>query len=255
MALPAAADAQTQILSFMRHSPVPVNSGPPDYRVGFTFCRLKYDNVRRGKKEGWNDDYPASDFNFLSRLEELTTTTISRWKNGDPGYMQVTVMDPDLFRCPYLKMQAGGNYDFVGDEADRMREYLLKGGFLWMDDNWDPEWEWIRPNIERLLPGYQIIDLMPSHPMFSVLYGVDPLPQIPSISSWRRSGDSSEIYGAKVHYYAVFGENDRLMVLVSMNSDVSDSWEREGDNPDYFKIFSGKGYAMGVNVLMWILAH
>ena len=45
------------------------------------------------------------------------------------------------------------------------------------------------------------------------------------------------------------------VVLVSMNSDVSDSWEREGDNPEYFHTFGGKGYALGVNVAVWAMTH
>ena len=60
-----------------------------------------------------------------------------------------------------------------------------------------------------------------------------------------------------MHYYGVFDElhQDRLLVLVSMNSDVSDSWEREGDNRDYFEAYSPKGYALGVNVAVWVMTH
>jgi hypothetical protein len=65
----------------------------------------------------------------------------------------------------------------------------------------------------------------------------------------------SEIGPSTVHYYGVFDDHDRLMVLVSMNSDVSDSWEREGDNHDYFETYSGKGYALGVNVAVWVMSH
>jgi hypothetical protein len=53
----------------------------------------------------------------------------------------------------------------------------------------------------------------------------------------------------------VFDDHDRLLVLVSMNSDVSDSWEREGDNRDYFETYSAKGYALGVNVAVWVMTH
>ena len=58
-----------------------------------------------------------------------------------------------------------------------------------------------------------------------------------------------------MHYYGVFDDHDRLVVLVSMNSDVSDSWEREGDNRDYFETYSPKGYALGVNVAVWVMTH
>jgi len=93
--------------------------------------------------------------------------------------------------------------------------------------------------------------------MFSILYRVDPLPQIPALGSWQRNRQNSEIGPSTVHYYGVFDDyhQDRLLVLVSMNSDVSDSWEREGDNQDYFEAFAGKGYALGVNVALWVMTH
>ena len=91
--------------------------------------------------------------------------------------------------------------------------------------------------------------------MFSSLFSVNPLPQIPSLNAWLRSGQDSEIGPSTVHYYGVFDDHDRLVVLVSMNSDVSDSWEREGDNRDYFETYAAKGYALGVNVAVWIMTH
>ncbi len=58
-----------------------------------------------------------------------------------------------------------------------------------------------------------------------------------------------------MHYYGIFGDHNRLMVLVSMNSDVSDSWEREGDNQANFDRYSPSGYALGVDVVVWVLTH
>jgi len=46
-----------------------------------------------------------------------------------------------------------------------------------------------------------------------------------------------------------------LVVLVSMNSDVSDSWEREGDNAAYFGVFGRDGYALGVDVAVYAMTH
>jgi hypothetical protein len=251
----ASGAAQQHILTNGRNLQIPINHGLPDKPLGFTFCRLRYENIRRARKSGWGDDYPQADYNFMVRLAELTTTPISRWNNGDPGFANVTAMDPDLFRCPYLRMQNAANYDFSPEETARMHDYLLKGGFLWIDDNWDPDFEYIRPNLMRIVPGAKIIDLPVEHPMFSIVYRVDPLPQIPSLGSWQRNRQDSEIGPSTVHYYGVFDDHDRLLVLVSMNSDVSDSWEREGDNHDYFETFAAKGYALGVNVAVWVMTH
>jgi hypothetical protein len=248
---------QVTIMRYARQSPAPVNYGLPDIPRGFTFCRLRYERTRRQRKTGWWDDYPASDFNFLSRFEELTTVSISRWKNGDPGFAQVTLQDSDLFHCAFLKMQGGANYDFTPEEIATLRQYFLKGGFLWEDDNWtDEDWALIKANLVKVLPEYPIVEITQGHPLLSVLYHVDEIPQIPSIESWRRSGGRVDEFGAgPPHLYGVFGENDRLMVLVSLNCDTSDSWEREGDNPDYFRQFSPAGYALGVNVAIWVMSH
>jgi hypothetical protein len=252
-----AAAAQVPILRYARQRPTPVNYGLPSVEGGFTFCRLRYERTRNQRKSGWWDDYPASDFNFLSRFGELTTVTISRWSNGDPGFAQVTLQDPDLFHCPFLKMQGGANYDFSPDEIATLRQYFLKGGFLWEDDNWtDSDWAYIRANLVRILPEYPIVEIMPGHPLLSVLYHVAEIPQIPSIESWRRSGGRADEFDAgPPHLYGIFGEHDRLMVLVSINCDTSDSWEREGDNPEYFQRFSSIGYALGVNVAVWVMSH
>ena len=255
LAVMTVAAQRSTILTNGRNLQIPINHGLPDKSIGFTFCRLRYQNIRRARKSGWGDDYPQADYNFLVRLSELTRTTISSWNNGDPGFANVTATDPNLFQCPYLRMQNAANYDFTPEETARMHDYLLKGGFLWIDDNWDPDFEYIRPNLMRILPGAKIVDLPLEHPLFSVLYRVNPLPQIPALGSWQRTHQDSEIGPATVHYYGMFDDHDRLIVLVSMNSDVSDSWEREGDNADYFHTFGGKGYALGVNVAVWVMTH
>jgi hypothetical protein len=249
------AAAQVVIMKYARQVSTPVNDGLPSIEGGFTLCRLRYERTRRQRKSGWWDDYPASDFNFLSRFQELTKVTISRWANGDPGFAQVTLEDPDLFHCPFLKMQGGANYDFTPAEIAILRQYFLKGGFLWEDDNWtDSDWESIKANLAEVLPEYPIVEITAGHPLLSALYQVPEIPQIPSIESWRR-GQIDEFGAGPPHLYAIVDEDGRLMVLVSLNCDTSDSWEREGDNRDYFNRFSATGYALGVDVAVWVMSH
>src|SRR5215208_6171585 len=78
------AQRRLTILTNGRNLQIPINHGLPDKQLGFTFCRLRYENVRRARKSGWGDDYPQADY-FMVRLAELTTTTISRWDNGYPA--------------------------------------------------------------------------------------------------------------------------------------------------------------------------
>src|SRR5262249_6971407 len=96
LAVVGGAAQRPTILTNGRHLQTPINHGPPDKQLGFTFCRLRYQNIRRARKSGWGDDYPEADYNFMVRLAELTTTTISEWNNGYPGFANVTAMDPDL---------------------------------------------------------------------------------------------------------------------------------------------------------------
>src|SRR4026207_1651559 len=112
LAVISGAAQKITILTNGRNLQIPINHGLPEQRVGFTFCRLRYQNIRRARKPAGGATYPQADYNFMVRLEELTTTTISRWNNGDPGFANVTVMDPDLFRCPHLRMQNAGQSEF-----------------------------------------------------------------------------------------------------------------------------------------------
>src|SRR5690242_8784233 len=68
---------RSMILTNGRNLQIPINHGLPDKPLGFTFCRLRYQNIRRARKSGWGDDYPQADFNFMVRLSELTTAPIS----------------------------------------------------------------------------------------------------------------------------------------------------------------------------------
>lgn len=238
----------------------PVRMGLPDAGGGFVFCRLWYDASRRLPSGlGWSTDYPAADHNFMSRVEELTTTRIDRWTEDEPGYAAVRATDPELFRCPFLFMSDPGSVVFRQDEVDGLREYLLKGGFLWADDLWGPRaWRYFRTEMERILPEYELVEVTPEHPLFSAHYAVERIPQIPSIQSWRRNGGRTAEFGGETerpHMHAIFDEQDRLMVLVSHDTDIADGWERETAEPEFFYRFSPEAYGVGINVLIWTMSH
>jgi hypothetical protein len=96
------------------------------------------------------------------------------------------------------------------------------------------------------------------HPVYRSFFQVDTLPQIPSIAHWRRSGGGTSERGAESavpQMYAISDSNDRIMVLMTHNTDISDAWEREGEDPRFFYLFSPNGYAVGINVVMYALTH
>jgi hypothetical protein len=115
--------------------------------------------------------------------------------------------------------------------------------------------------ITRVLPPgeFPMEDIPATHPIMRTLYHVEAVPQIPSINFWRRSGGGTSELGRDSREVYVRGITDargRLMVLMTHNTDISDAWEREGEEPrDYFDIFSPIGYAIGVNVVLYALTH
>jgi len=228
----------------------------------FNFCRGMFTSIRgEAGGQGWWTDYPDADINFSIRLSELTKTRVSRARGDEPNHLVVRLMDDELFQCPYLHMEDVGTLSFSDDEVVRMREYLLKGGFLWVDDFWGSHaWEQWTSEIRRVLPPdqYPIHDIGKDHPFWRAMFQIEALPQIPSINHWRRTGGETSERGwdsAEPNIRGISDRHGRLMVLMTHNTDISDAWEREGEDPRYFYLFSPNGYAVGINVLIYAMTH
>ena len=235
-------------------------AGPESFDGGFQFCRVAYNSSFMGDGGGWTTDYPNAEINLSIRLSELTRTPVSLIGGGYPNHLVVRLTDPELFQCPFVMMLEVGSLFFDDVEAAALRQYLLKGGFLWVDDFWGSyAWEWWENQLRKVFPRteYSIVDLTPDHPLFSSQFVVDAVPQIPSINFFLSTGGTSERYAdsAEPHAWAILDAHDRIMVLMTHNTDISDSWEREGDDPRYFYTFGPRGYAFGINVVLYSLTH
>src|SRR5437762_3084607 len=135
---------------FRQYSRLPEGEGayPPRYPPRrfedgtFMMCKLQYTSVRsEAMGIGWSTDYPYAGINLMIRLSELTRTPITLKENGEPAYWVVRLTDDALFRCPVVMASDVGTMGLSDEEARRLREYLLKGGFLWVDDFWStPAW-------------------------------------------------------------------------------------------------------------------
>jgi hypothetical protein len=228
----------------------------------FNFCRgMFYSDRREPGGQGWWTDYPDADINFSVRLSELTKTRVSRMPGGEPNHLVVRLTDNELFQCPFLLMEDVGTARFSDDEVRRLREYLLKGGFLWVDDFWG-EWAWAQwvEEIQRVLPPdeYPIRVVPQDHPIHRTFFQVTRVPQIPSIAHWRRTGGGTSERGqesAVPMMYAISDRHARVMVLMTHNTDIADAWEREGEDPRFFYQFSPDGYAVGLNVVLYSMTH
>jgi hypothetical protein len=227
---------------------------------GFTVCKMMYTSVRREfNGMGWSTDWPYAGINLMTRVSELTKTPISRAPNGEPNHWVVRLTDDALFQCPLVTASDVGTIAISAEEARRLREYLLKGGFLWVDDFWGtPAWNQWAAEIHNVLPEFSIVDVPGDHAILRTMFSVSEIPRISSINFWLASGGNTSERGPDSphpDFRAIADNHGRIMVLMTHNTDISDSWEREGENPVYFARFSPAGYALGINVVLYALTH
>ncbi|MEM9079085.1 MAG: DUF4159 domain-containing protein [Verrucomicrobiota bacterium] len=215
----------------------------------FRFARLRPQFHRK-----WLSDYPDSDLNFSFRLQQMTAIKV------DPNPIVVGVLDPKMKECPFLYMTETGTLNFTQQEAKVLREHLLNGGFLMIDDFWGAEeWRQTEQQMKLLFPDRPIADLELDHPIFNIVFQLKEKPQVPAIEyamSGRHTGIFYEKGGKNVHYHAIYDDKGRMMVLISRNNDLGDGWEREGEDPYFFTEFSEKkAYPMGINIIVYVMTH
>ena len=229
---------------------------------GFNFCRGIFTSVySEAGGSGWSTDYPDAELNFSIRLSELTKTRVVFDRDRTPDFITVRLTDDALFQCPQLHMEDVGTIEFSDGEIKALRAWFQKGGFLWVDDFWGSDaWAQWEAEIGRVLPSaeYPIVDLPLDHPLFRSQFVVTEFPQIPSIQSWRRNQYETSERGADSEvpaHRAILDRHGNVMVFMTHNTDISDAWEREGEDPRYFYQFSPKGYAVGINVMLYAMTH
>ena len=230
------------------------------YDGAFRFCRVRFRNSPEGDGDGWAADYPRADENLSIRFAELTKTRIIADSDGAPHHVVLSLTDPELFQCPFVMMTEPGGAYFDGDEAAQLRTYLLKGGFLWVDDFWGTRaWEWWTIQLRKALPAaeFPIVELPMNHPLYHTMFDIKEVPQIPNIGLWVRRHLTSErgADSATAEPRAVLDHAGRVIVFMTHNSDFGDAYEEESVSPDYFRRFSVQAYAIGTDVLLYAMTH
>ena len=233
------------------------------FQGSFNFCRAMFQSNRR-EKRGWSTDYPGADLNFSTRLAELTKAPVTMRQDAEegetPDAVVVRLTDAALFKCPYILMVDAGTAAFSAEEARRLREYLLKGGFVFASDYWgDRAREQFDAQIGLALPPgqYPIVEVPLHHSIWRTLFDVTKVPQMPSIQSWRRTdgGNTDRGVVAPPSARGIADGHGRLMVVMLHNTDIPDGWEREGEDPEYFYRFSPDAYAVGINIVLHAMIH
>jgi hypothetical protein len=264
-ALVAAAGAAAYAQGYrFREGSLAARYAPPRMPDGsFVICRVAYRSVRvEPMGIGWQTDYPFAEINLTTRLSELTKTRVSRSDAGQPNHFVVRLTDDTLFNCPLTMASDVGSLGFTAPEIDRLRLYLLKGGFLWVDDFWGTQaWRQWSNEIAKVLPPseFPIEDVPMDDPVLKSMFEVVEIPQITNIQFWRGVGGQTTSErgpdSTQAHLRAIRDREGRIMVLMTHNTDVADSWEREGEDPGFFYQFSPNGYALGINVLLHAMTH
>jgi hypothetical protein len=225
------------------------------YDGAFTFARIKFEPTEWGPGPyfwgwdlKWNHDYPWAEQNFMKIIEELTTITPTL----DGGNIYAAD-DPELFNYPWAYVCEVGFWNPTESEARGLREYLLKGGFLVVDDFADlylrgPQFQNFEQQIARVLPGARLIQLDASHPIFGTFFKVENLdfthPVLPYLDTL---------------FYGIFENNDpsgRMMVIVNYNNDIGDYWEWSDQPDNWYPVdLTRKGFQLGVNYVLYGLTH
>jgi hypothetical protein len=106
---------------------------------------------------------------------------------------------------------------------------------------------------------FPIEDVPITDPIFHTMFEVKKVPQITSIRFWRSTGGRSTsergAESAVPHFRGIRDKKGRLIAVMTHNTDVADSWEREGEDPEFFYQFSPDGYALGIDVLLYAMTH
>jgi uncharacterized protein DUF4159 len=214
---------------------------------------------------GWVVDYPDADLNFSHRLQDLTSMKV------DPDCRVLRLTSPDLHEYPLIYMEHIERLNLRPPEVAALRAYLQNGGVLLVNDFWGAlAWKNLQAEMNRVLPDRAWTELTMAHPIFHSVFDLrGPMSslRVPSMQRWNVDYDpadpnSNPTRGNRgegfetMHVQALLDEHGRISVLAIHNSDVSDGWEREGENVDYFKMFSeARAYPLGINIIFYLMTH
>ena len=238
----------------------------PARQAEFHFIRVQYTDLpqyhrrwgyssRDGTGSGWwLVDWPAADNHLTLGVERLTRIDI-----GDPRHLRLT--DARLFDYPWIYATQTAWWNLSDAEIDRLREYLLRGGFLVVDDFWGSEgWELFSRTMNRLFPDQPITDIAESDSVMHVLYDIREKDRtfIPGSRHLRRGSDGTvqvvQPAGAEPAWRAMYDPRNRMVVAVNFNTDVGDAWEF-ADVPYYPEAMTTLAYRYGINYIIYAMTH
>jgi len=218
----------------------------------FTFVRLRYGGGGYGRRGGsWATDYPKADEQFIYGLRNWCRSSLGI--SDDP-----TTVEPDakeIFQHPFIYAVEPGYMDLSQEDAANLREYLLRGGFLMLDDFWgEYEWQNVQFQMRKVFPERTIQELPLDHPLFHCYFDINEVVQVPQVSNIIYNGRTDEKGGVIPHYEAIKDDDGRVMVFIARNSDNGDAWEWI-DEPRYPLKYGLAAYRLGMNLIVYSMTH
>lgn len=219
----------------------------------FHFARLAFGAYGRpfggGRGEPWLRDWPDAEVHFMQGVGRLTRIEAA------PGSRQVRFDDDSLFDYPVIYAVKVGFMRLDDREAARLREYLMRGGFLIVDDFHGPaEWEEFAGSMRRVFGDRPIVELPTDNEVFHVLYDLDQRVQIPGIQAIARGVTWEHPQGVPAHWRGIYDDAGRLIVAINFNMDLGDAWEH-ADDAFYPESLTTLAYRFGVNYLIYAMTH
>lgn len=238
--------------SFRGDEDVPM---PPDGndKTEFVFARLRYPSYRGGSgywgvRGSWSTDYPKADRHFVQGLRRLTRINTRSVEHV------VDLDTDDIFNYPWIYGVEVGHWDLSDTQAKKLREYLLRGGFLMVDDfHGSIEWEIFMSSLTRVFPDRPVVDVPDKDQIFHVLYNLDEKVQVPGIVMFY-TGRTYEQDGVEARWRGVYDDKGRLMVGICHNSDLGDAWEH-ADEARYPEKYTSLAYRLAINYIIYSMTH
>jgi len=208
----------------------------------------RYRDWRQGGT-GWTNDYPRADRHFVQAVRRLTriqVRSVEQPINLDDG--------DDVYNWPWIYAVQASPWDLTAPQARKLREYLLRGGFLMCADTWgESQWEIFSESMQRVFPDRPLVEIPNQDAVFHVLYDLSDRYGIPG--EWSLRSGIPYLNGGRVgHWRGIYDDRNRLMVVIDFNSDTSDSWEW-ADEPRYPEKYSAQGIRIGVNYIVYGMTH
>lgn len=217
----------------------------------FNFVRVQFDTYYGGGfgYGTWAIDFPDADINFLRGVSRLTNIKVM----SEPIVLRFD--DDQIFDYPFLYMlEVGqnGGINLSPAEIENVREYLLRGGFLLIDDFWGQrQWDNFYAAFSQVFPDREIVELKPEHEIFHVYYDIDGPQMIPALFRNDDYGEQGINYASN---HGILDDEGRIMVLINWNSDMGDGWEHTY-HPAYPTRYANSAYRLGINYLIYSMTH